>query len=52
MLAVDSTFSGDLFAHVAEWGGDLSLEDGVHRARRCALQARKVLHARVLRLPN
>jgi Arc/MetJ family transcription regulator len=41
-----------MFAHVVEWRGDLYLEDGLHRALRCALAQRKVLHARVLRLPD
>jgi Arc/MetJ family transcription regulator len=48
LLAEDSTFYGDLFAHVVEWNGDLYLEDGLHRALRAALQQRNVLHARVL----
>jgi Arc/MetJ family transcription regulator len=48
LLADDSTFFGDLFAHVVEWKGDLYLEDGLHRALRAALQQRTVLHARVL----
>lgn len=52
LLDDDSTFYGDLFAHVVEWHGELYLEDGVHRALRCALHARNVLHARVLRLPD
>ncbi len=47
LLADDSTFFGDLFAHVVEWQGDLYLEDGLHRALRAALQQRHVLHARV-----
>jgi Arc/MetJ family transcription regulator len=50
LLDEDSTFYGDLFAHVVEWRGELYLEDGLHRALRSALQGRKVLHARVLRL--
>ena len=50
LLAEDSTFYGDLFAHVIEWQGDLYLEDGLHRALRAALQQRTVLHARVLTL--
>ena len=33
LLAEDSTFYGDLFPHVVKWGGELYLEDGVHRAR-------------------
>jgi len=47
LLDEDSTFFGDLFAHVVEWRGDLYLEDGLHRALRAALQQRQVLHARV-----
>ena len=47
LLDEDSTFFGDLFAHVVEWQGDLYLEDGLHRALRAALQQRQVLHARV-----
>jgi Arc/MetJ family transcription regulator len=50
LLAEDSTFYGDLFAHVVKWQGDLYLEDGLHRAVRAALQQRQVLHARVLDL--
>jgi Arc/MetJ family transcription regulator len=48
LLAEDSTFYGDIFAHVVDWRGELYLEDGVHRAVRAALQQRTVLHARVL----
>ena len=47
LLSEDSTFYGDLFAHVVEWKGDLYLEDGLHRALRAALQQRSVLHARI-----
>jgi len=50
VLADDSTFYGDLFAHVVEWKGELYLEDGLHRALRAALQQRPILHARVLSL--
>ena len=50
LLAADSTFYGDLFPHVVRWGGELYLEDGLHRALRAALQQRSVLHARVLDL--
>lgn len=50
LLADDSTFYGDLFAHVVEWRGELYLEDGLHRALRAALQQRPVIHARVLLL--
>jgi Arc/MetJ family transcription regulator len=48
LLSEDSTFYGDLFAHVIEYRGSLYLEDGLHRALRAALQQRPVLHARVL----
>ena len=47
LLDEDSTFYGDLFAHVVEWQGEFYLEDGLHRALRAALQQRHVLHARV-----
>ena len=47
LLDEDSTFFGDLFAHVVEWKGELYLEDGLHRALRAALQQRHVLHGRV-----
>lgn len=52
LLADDSTFYGDLFAHVVEWDGVLYLEDGLHRALRSALQQRQVIHTRVLVLPD
>ena len=48
VLSEDSTFYGDLFAHVVQWEGRLYLEDGLHRALRAALQQRPALHARVL----
>ena len=48
LLSDDSTFYGDLFAHVVSYKGVLYLEDGLHRAVRAALQQRPVLHARVL----
>jgi Arc/MetJ family transcription regulator len=48
LLAEDSTFYGDLFAHVVEYKGVLYLEDGLHRAVRAALHQRALLHARVL----
>ena len=47
LLSEDSTFYGDLFAHVVRWRGELYLEDGLHRALRAALHQRHVLHARV-----
>lgn len=50
LLDEDSTFYGDLFAHVVQWQGDLYLEDGLHRALRAALQQRATIHARVLEL--
>jgi Arc/MetJ family transcription regulator len=48
LLADDSTFYGDLFAHVVQWRGTLYLEDGLHRALRAALHQRQIIHARVL----
>jgi Arc/MetJ family transcription regulator len=48
LLSEDSTFYGDLFAHVVQWKDTLYLEDGLHRALRAALQQRPALHARVL----
>lgn len=48
LMAEDSTFFGDLFAHVVQWREVMYLEDGLHRAVRAALQGRPVLHARVL----
>lgn len=50
LLDEDSTFYGDLFAHVILWRGDLYLEDGLHRALRAALAQRNALHARVLEI--
>ena len=50
LLDEDSTFYGDLFAHVVEFEGTLFLEDGLHRALRAALHQRPTLHARVLTL--
>ena len=50
LLEEESTFYGDLFAHVVEWRGELYLEDGLHRALRAALQQRPTVHARVLNL--
>jgi Arc/MetJ family transcription regulator len=47
LLDEDSTFYGDLFAHVVWWENEYYLEDGLHRALRAALQQRNVLHARV-----
>ena len=52
LLAEDSTFYGDLFAHVVQWRDTLYLEDGLHRAVRVALAQRNLLHARVLVLEN
>ncbi len=50
LLEEESTFYGDLFAHVVSWRGELYLEDGLHRALRAALQQRWTMHARVLEL--
>ncbi len=47
LLDAESTFYGDMFAHVVQWQDELYLEDGLHRALRAALQQRTVLHARV-----
>lgn len=52
LLSEDSTFFGDLFAHVVQWRDTLYLEDGLHRAVRAALAQRPVLHARVLVLDD
>jgi Arc/MetJ family transcription regulator len=52
LLSEDSTFYGDLFAHVVQWHGTMYLEDGLHRAVRAALAQRPVLHARVLVLED
>ena len=52
LLDEQSTFFGDLFAHVVQWEGVLYLEDGLHRALRTALHGRPVLHARVLDLDD
>ncbi|WP_430540338.1 NDMA-dependent alcohol dehydrogenase [Mycolicibacterium poriferae] len=50
LLDEDSTFYGDLFAHVVDWHGELYLEDGLHRAVRSALRNRHIIHARMLDL--
>lgn len=47
LLDEASTFYGDLFPHVVDWGGELYLEDGLHRAVRAALQQRNAIHARL-----
>lgn len=52
LLDDDSTFYGDLFAHVVSWRGDFYLETGLHRALRAALQGRTTIHARVLEINN
>jgi Arc/MetJ family transcription regulator len=52
LLDEQSTFYGDLFAHVVAWQGTLYLEDGLHRALRTALHGRPTLHARVLDLDD
>lgn len=50
LLSEDSTFYGDLFAHVVRWRGEIYLEDGLHQAVRSALRNRPVIHARLLDL--
>ena len=40
LLSEDSTFYGDLFAHVVQWRDTMYLEDGLHRAVRAALAQR------------
>jgi len=50
LLSEDSTFYGDLFAHVVLFEGNLYLEDGLHRAVRSALRNRTIIHARILDL--
>lgn len=54
VLLDDSTFFGDLFAHVVQWRGEMYLEDGLHRALRAALSepGNPVLLARVLVVPD
>jgi len=52
LLDEQSTFFGDLFAHVVQWQGQLYLEDGLHRALRTALYGRPIIHARVLDLDD
>lgn len=52
VLSDDSTFFGDLFAHVIYWQGEYYLEDGLHRALRAALQQRTTIHARVYTIPD
>jgi Arc/MetJ family transcription regulator len=52
LLSDDSTFYGDLFAHVVRWRGNLYLEDGLHRALRAALQQRHTIHVRILSLQD
>ena len=47
LLADESTFFGDLFAHIVLWRGEMYLESGLHRAIRAALQQRTMLHARI-----
>jgi len=50
LLSEESTFYGDLFAHVVQWKGTLYLEDGLHRAFGPRFEQRPALHARVLEL--
>ena len=46
----NSTFYGDLFAHVVSYKGDLYLETGLHRALRAALQEHTAIHAHILKV--
>src|SRR4051812_49674563 len=41
LLDEDSTFFGDLFAHVVEWRGGPYLQDGLHPAPRAPPQPRQ-----------
>ena len=52
LLDDDSTFFGDLFAHVVSYRGELYLETGLHRALRAALHGRTIIHGRVLELDD
>jgi Arc/MetJ family transcription regulator len=54
LLVDDSTYFGDLFAHVVQWRGELYLEDGLHRALRAALSdpGAPVVLARVHVVPD
>ena len=50
LLSEDSTFYGDLFAHIVAFEGELYLEDGLHRAVRSALRNRTIIHGRLFDL--
>ena len=50
LLAEDSTFYGDLFAHIVQFENVMYLEDGLHRAVRSALRNRTLIHARLFDL--
>lgn len=52
LLSEDSTFYGDLFAHIVRFRDELYLEDGLHRAVRSALRNRLIIHARMLDLDS
>ena len=52
VLDENSTFYGDLFAHVVSYDGELYLEDGLHRTLRAALQQRTTVHARIYAIPG
>ncbi|GAA4677732.1 type II toxin-antitoxin system VapB family antitoxin [Gordonia humi] len=52
LLAEDSTFYGDLFAHIVQFEGVMYLEDGLHRAVRSALRNRTLIHARLFDLDD
>src|SRR5665647_1974639 len=43
LLSEESTFYGDLFAHVVQWEGKLYLEDGLHRAQHAGMQGGTLL---------
>ncbi|MGO3326449.1 type II toxin-antitoxin system VapB family antitoxin [Gordonia sp. (in: high G+C Gram-positive bacteria)] len=52
LLAEDSTFYGDLFAHIVQFENVMYLEDGLHRAVRSALRNRPLIHARLFDLDD
>ncbi|WP_132991706.1 type II toxin-antitoxin system VapB family antitoxin [Gordonia zhaorongruii] len=52
LLAEDSTFYGDLFAHIVQYEDVMYLEDGLHRAVRSALRNRTIIHARLFDLDD
>ncbi|GEE03531.1 hypothetical protein nbrc107696_39770 [Gordonia spumicola] len=52
LLSEDSTFYGDLFAHIVQFESVMYLEDGLHRAVRSALRNRTTIHARLFDLDD